>query len=577
MSLTFELLAVAAGALTVISPCILPILPALLGVSAAKGLRHLPFWIVLGLTASFAVFGSVFAVFGTFLGASNALLRNIALTVLFFFGLSLLWPRPWRSIGTRIGALAGKIPGADRAPAGKGGALLLGASLGLVWAPCAGPILGIILTLAAVQGSFGRSLLLMGGYSLGAAIPMLAIGYGGRRLYGKVASFGRWGDLSHKVLGAVTIVTVAALFFNLDTLLLARLPGRLFLADRLERELSQASPAPSAAFTRTAQGSTDGSSLPVLGTMPEFTGITAWINSPPLTAAGLRGKVVLVDFWTYSCINCIRTFPFVTSWYDRYRKDGFVVVGVHTPEFAFEKDEGNVRRAVARYGIRYPVALDNRYRTWNAYNNSAWPADYLFDAQGRLREVHFGEGKYEETEMAIRELLKEARLLTVPMAVGPVRSNVDFALIDSPETYIGYARSENFVSPEKVARDRTRTYTAPERLGLNEWALRGEWKIRRQYASLRAPGGEIRFRFRAPQLNLVMRAAGEPLRAEVLLDGKPIPADFRGADVSPDGTVTIGFSRLYNLVRLPPGEKREHTFGLAIADKGADLYAFTFG
>ncbi len=584
MNPTLEILAIAAGALTVLSPCILPILPALLSASASNGIRHRPFWIVLGLAISFTLFGAVFAVFGTFLGLSDAALRYAAMAILLFFGLSLLWPRLWERVGSRVGALAQKLPGADRPPAGqgRGGALLLGASLGLVWAPCAGPILGIIITLAAVQGAFGRSLLLMSCYSLGAALPMLVIGYGGRRLYGKILALGKWGELSHRVLGVVTIATVVALFFNLDTLFLSRVPARLFPAETLERKLAGAAsrgPARGAdAAPGVAEASTDASSLPVLGKMPEFTNIAAWLNSPPRTSASLRGKVVLVDFWTYSCINCIRTLPHVTRWYDKYRDEGLVVVGVHTPEFTFEKDEANVKKAVARYGIRYPVALDNFYGTWSAYNNSVWPAHYLFDAQGRLREVHFGEGEYEETERAIQSLLREAKLARGTQQVERPAAKVDFSLIDSPETYIGYGRARNFSSREAAAHDRARNYTAPATLGLNEWALRGPWKITRESALLEAPGGGVQFHFKARQLNLVMRdAGGTGVKARVLLDGKPVPPDHRGADVGSDGRLTVSESRLYDLIDLSAKDRRDHVFEIDFEGAGVALYSFTFG
>jgi len=584
MNPTLEILAIAAGALTVLSPCILPILPALLSASASNDFRHRPFWIVLGLAISFTLFGAVFAVFGTFLGLSNAALRYAAMAILLFFGFSLLWPRLWERVGTRVGALAQKVPGAGRPPAeqGRGGALLLGTSLGLVWAPCAGPILGIIITLAAVQGAFGRSLLLMSGYSLGAVLPMLVIGYGGRRLYRKILTLGKWGELSHRVLGVVTIATVVALFFNLDTLFLSRVPARLFPAGTLEKKLAGADPRTLAAGANAAPGvaeaSTDASSLPVLGKMPEFANVATWLNSPPLTSASLRGKVVLVDFWTYSCINCIRTLPYVTRWYDKYRDQGFVVVGVHTPEFTFEKDEGNVKKAIARHGIHYPVALDNFYGTWGAYNNNVWPAHYLFDAQGRLREVHFGEGEYEETERSIQSLLREAKLIHAVRDIDPPAANVAFSRIDSPETYVGYGRARNFSSPEAPAHDRTRNYTTPGTLGLNEWALRGAWKITREAAVLAAPGGGVRFHFKARQLNLVMRGEGNRgVKARVLLDGKPVPPDRRGTDVGPDGRLTVGDSRLYDLVDLSAKDRGGHVFEIDFEEPGVALYSFTFG
>jgi cytochrome c biogenesis protein CcdA/thiol-disulfide isomerase/thioredoxin len=428
MNLSFGMLTVGAGVLTVLSPCILPILPALLSASAQDGLRHRPFWIVLGLATGFTVFGVAFAVFGDFLGLSNETLRDIALAILLFFGASLLWPCLWNRIGARIGALAQRIPGGDRPASQKGrvGALFLGGSLGLVWTPCAGPVLGIILTFSTLQGEFGKSLFLMSGYSLGAAVPMLLIGYGGRSLYRRIASLGTWGKISHRILGAAIIATAAGLFLHLDTRLLSRLPENFLYTAPLEKRLAVIAPSgpgeKAAAPLAVADTSTEELPLPVLGKMPEFTKIVSWIGSPPLSAESLRGKVVVVHFWTYSCINCVRTLPYVTDWYDRYREDGFVVVGVHTPEFAFEKSEANVKKAIAQHRIHYPVALDHFYGTWRAYDNRYWPSLYLFDTAGRLRRAHFGEGEYQETERAIRSLLAEEKLPNAPRA--PPRSGL---------------------------------------------------------------------------------------------------------------------------------------------------------
>jgi thiol-disulfide isomerase/thioredoxin len=315
--------------------------------------------------------------------------------------------------------------------------------------------------------------------------------------------------------------------------------------------------------------------LPVLGTMPEFTGVTAWLNSPPLSTQDLHGKVVLVDFWTYSCINCIRTLPYVTSWYEKYKDQGFVVIGVHTPEFAFEKDEANVRQAMGRFGVRYPVALDNDYGTWNAYDNHYWPAHYLIDVQGRIRETHFGEGRYEETERAIQDLLAEANRLHGAMPVESRKGDVDFSRIRSPETYVGYARAENFTARERVRADAAADYSAPGTLRLNQWALTGRWQVASESARLEGPGGGVRFRFQAPALNLVM--SGQGAKGTVWLDGKPIAAEARGSDVAADGSVTIQESRLYNLIRLPPGDDGPHLFTLIFERPGATLYAFTFG
>lgn len=582
MSWTLGILAVIAGALTVMSPCILPILPPLLSASISGGSRHRPLWIVAGLAISFTLFGVIFAFFGTFLGLSNAALRHVALLILFFLGLSLLWPSLWERTGARISAFAQQMPGMNRLPTKKTpiSSLLLGASLGLIWAPCAGPVLGIILTLAAVQSSFGPTLILMSAYSLGAAVPMLLIGYGGRRLSDRLASVRRWGLLTHKAFGALTLAMVVALFFNFDTLLLAKLPGSLFVANQVEKRLvgtKTPSDTNSDFGPDSALAAGKKSPYPVLGKMPEFTQVTTWLNSPPLAKEGLRGKVVLIDFWTYSCINCIRTLPTVVRWDGKYRDQGLVIVGVHTPEFQFEKEVDNIKAAIARHGIKYPVAVDNDYGTWKAYGNQFWPAKYLIDAEGKLRLTHFGEGDEEVFERAIQSILMEAKLLHAPVAIEPAEKTVNAFKIRSPETYIGYNRASNFVSNERMTPDTTINYTPPPSLRLNDWALAGAWKVIDEAAILQAPGGKIQFRFQAPKLNLVMKGTEKGIPAKILMDGAPLPATLRGMDVGPDGKAIIEDPRLYNLVTLPKEDEEEHLFEMTFESPQVELYAFTFG
>jgi cytochrome c biogenesis protein CcdA/thiol-disulfide isomerase/thioredoxin len=577
MNWTLELLAVFAGLLTVFSPCILPLLPPLLSASIAGPLRHRPFWIVSGLTAGFAFFGIVFAFFGNFLGLSNNFLRQVALGVLFFFSLAMIWPSLWERTGSRISSIAQRITGNNRSvdEQGRLHALVIGASLGLIWAPCAGPILGIILTLATVQKSLGQTLLLMGLYSMGAAVPMLLIGYGGQRVFRQFQKFRTWGPLSHKLLALFTLATVVGLYFNLDTLLLSHLPGQFFIGNRIEKELvEKKEPLPMPGI---ALASDEAVSLPVLGTIPEFAQITAWINSPALSSSDLKGKVVLVDFWTYSCINCIRTLPYVTQWHEKYKDQGLMVIGVHTPEFSFEKEEANVKQAILRHGIRYPVAMDNDYGTWNAYHNHYWPAHYLIDAQGKIREVHFGEGNYEETERAIQTLLAEARLLRRPVGLEAPKDLVDFSKIHSFETYLGYDRTDHFASPQGLRPDAVLTYSVPPTLRLNHWALAGSWKITNEAAVLQAMQGGIRLRFEAPKLNLVMTGGEKGSRAKVFLDGQPIPPNLRGSDVGSDGGLTVTDSKLYNLVSLPQSDGGDHLFELIFERPGVKLFAFTFG
>ncbi len=308
--------------------------------------------------------------------------------------------------------------------------------------------------------------------------------------------------------------------------------------------------------------------------MPEFSGIETWLNSDALRAEDLKGKVVLIDFWTYSCINCIRTLPYVTSWYEKYKEKGFVVIGVHTPEFAFEKEEKNVRSALARHGITYPVALDNAYGTWNNYSNRYWPAHYLFDAQGRLRQYHFGEGKYDETELAIQALLKEAgreAAMEITEAEAP-----DLGRVGSPETYLGYARISGYASPEKIAQDVVSTYTKPKNVGLNHIAFSGSWKIEAERA-VSEDKASLTYVYSASAANLVLGGSGK--RVEVRLDGRPVPEAFRGADtvLGADGKtfIKIDGERLYELTN-GRGSYGEHVLELFF-DDGVSAYAFTFG
>jgi thiol-disulfide isomerase/thioredoxin len=323
--------------------------------------------------------------------------------------------------------------------------------------------------------------------------------------------------------------------------------------------------------------------LPVEGEIPSFAGATLWLNSPPLTPESLRGKVVVVDFWTYSCINCLRALPFVESWYQKYKDRGLVVIGVHAPEFAFEKDPGNVRRAVADLKIVYPVALDNDYAIWQAFNNQYWPAHYFIDANGRIRAHHFGEGNYDESEEIIRKLLAESGQNDLPPAgmgaaklVG-VQAQPDEAHDQSPETYVGYRRAENFASPGGLVQDQAHGYTVPAALKLNEWALGGSWNVDPEKAVLGAVGGKIVFRFYARDLHLVLGPGGDgkPVRFRVTLDGAA-PAANHGADTDSTGAGSIDRQRLYQLIRQS-GEVGQHVFSIEFLDPGVQAYSFTFG
>jgi len=326
-----------------------------------------------------------------------------------------------------------------------------------------------------------------------------------------------------------------------------------------------------------------GADLPVESEAPSFAGATLWLNSPPLTPDDLRGKVVVVDFWTYSCINCLRALPYVKAWYQKYKDHGLIVVGVHAPEFAFEKDPNNVRRAIADLKITYPVALDNDYAIWQAFDNQYWPAHYFIDASGKVRAHHFGEGNYDESEEIIRKLLTEAGNANLPppgidaaSAVG-VQAPPDEAHDQSPETYLGYRRAENFTSPGGFAQDQEHSYAAPGALKLNQWALGGSWTVDPEKAVLHTAPGKIMFRFYARDLHLVLGPDkdGKPVRFRVTLDGAP-PAANHGADTDSSGAGVVDGQRLYQLIRQS-GDVGEHVFSIEFLDPGVQAYSFTFG
>ena len=322
--------------------------------------------------------------------------------------------------------------------------------------------------------------------------------------------------------------------------------------------------------------------LPVEGTLPSFGGATGWLNSPPLTPDGLRGKAVLVGFWTYTCINWLRQLPYLRAWAGKYSGQGLVVIGVHTPEYPFEHNADSVRRSVQEMRIDYPVATDNDYAVWRAFDNHYWPALYFADAQGRIRHHHFGEGEYGQSEMVIQQLLAEAGSAgagheLVSVDARGVESPADWASLRSAENYTGYERTQNFASPGGAVVGKPHAYTAPAELRLNHWALSGDWTMEEQAATLNTSGGRVTCRFHARDLHLVLGAAapGTSPRFRVLLDGQP-PGTAHGIDVDGHGDGTVTEPRLYQLIRQP-GPITDHTFEITFLDPGAQAYAFTFG
>jgi cytochrome c biogenesis protein CcdA/thiol-disulfide isomerase/thioredoxin len=604
------------GVLTILSPCILPVLPFVFLRAGQSFVRSgLP--LLLGMAVTFAGVATLAAVGGGWIVQATTFGRWLALGFMFLFGAALLVPRlaerasaPFVRLGSRLAASG------DGREGGVGSSLLLGVATGLLWAPCAGPILGLVLTGAALNGASVQTSLLLLAYAAGSAVSLAAaLLLGGKPLALMKRSLGAEAWV-RRVVGGAAVVAALAIALGLDTGFLARvssasttkLESRLLdtlAADRAPGAApSGAGPAMmsgSPAMTSSAAAMTSSTSamagapammaanaahgeapLPVEGELPELSGATAWLNSPPLNIAALRGKVVLIDFWTYSCINCIRTLPYVKAWYDKYRDEGFEVIGIHTPEFAFEKRLPNVRNAVADFGVEYPVAVDNDYALWRAFGNRFWPAHYLVDASGRIRYTHFGEGEYDATERAIQQLLEQAGHTAV--RAGTVDANGAGAALASsepdvlsPETYVGYARAENFASPGPMLHDMPREYEIPRELALNEWALRGTWNVHDEFATLEGASGRIAFHFRARDLHLVLapRADGTPVKFRVRVDGLP-PESDHGVDVDAAGNGTMTEPRLYQLVRQR-GEIRDRTVEIEFLRSGVAVYAFTFG
>ncbi|MDR6695369.1 cytochrome c biogenesis protein DipZ [Stenotrophomonas sp. 1337] len=583
------LLAYLGGVLTLLSPCILPVLPFVFARADRPFLRStLP--LLLGMALTFTVVASLAAVGSQWVAQANQVGRWVALVLMAVFAIALLWPTladhllaPFQRIGARLSARA---DAADAA--GRGGAwtsLLIGIATGLLWAPCAGPILGLVLTGAALNGaSVGTSSLLLA-YALGAVTALaLAVWVGGRVFRALQARLGL-GNVVRRVLGVAALLAVVAIGLGWDTGLLTRLSA--VSTARIEQGLLDAVPGtqPAAPPMMMMAAGQAGAPLPVEGTLPTLDGATGWLNSPPLSREQLHGKVVLIDFWTYSCINCLRAMPFVHEWAQRYRDHGLVVIGVHTPEFAFERDPRNVMKAVQQLKVEYPVALDNQYAIWRAFNNRYWPAHYFVDAQGNIRGHQFGEGNYAHSEQVIRRLLVEAGQTELPPPADPaaadlqgVATQADMGNLRSPETYLGHARAEQFASPGGQRADAAFGYTLPSTLALNQWGLSGQWRVNDEAAQLQQAGGRIAFQFHARDLHLVLAPGedGKPVRFRVLLDGKPLPAADAGTDVAADGTGTVNEHRLYQLVRQR-GTIGPHRFEIEFLDAGVQAYAFTFG
>jgi cytochrome c biogenesis protein CcdA/thiol-disulfide isomerase/thioredoxin len=632
------LLAYLGGALTIVSPCILPVLPFVFARTGQPFARSgLP--LLAGMALTFALVATLAAVGGGWVVQANQYGRWLALALMAFFGLTLLLPhladrltKPLVALGDRLSNKAQQADASGEGATGARSSFLLGVATGLLWAPCAGPVLGLVLTGAALNGaSVGTTLLLLA-YAAGAATSLaLALLVGGKVFSAMKRSLGA-GEWVRRGLGAAMLAGVVAIATGLDTGLLTQVSTvatsgveqKLIdtLAPRSNPEHGNL-PAQGGAMMRSAAAARSddvapggammsraamvgdaagpamramraaahgNDELPVEGTLPQLDGAVEWLNSKPLTAAQLKGKVVLVDFWTYSCINCLRSLPYTKAWAEKYRDQGLVVIGVHAPEFAFERNVGNVRKAVKDQGITFPVAIDNDYAIWRAFGNQYWPAHYFIDAKGRIRHHHFGEGEYAQSEQVIQQLLEEAGRKNVTNTVVStedahgVQQHSDMGSVGSPETYLGFERTQNFASPETQAANAARQYTAPAKPALNQWGLGGNWLSQAEQITLNQGSGSIVYRFHARDLHLVLGPTkdGKPVRFRVTIDGTA-PGQNHGADVASDSSGIVDSQRLYQLVRQTDnqtgnaGDVGDHTFNIEFLDPGVQAYAFTFG
>jgi cytochrome c biogenesis protein CcdA/thiol-disulfide isomerase/thioredoxin len=577
----FFVVAFVGGLLTIISPCILPVLPFVFS-RADQPFRRSGLPLLAGMACTFAAVAALATTAGSWIVQANQVGRGLAMIVFAVLGLALLFPtiadhlsRPFVHIGRRLDRRG------DRS-AGAGGALLLGVSTGLLWVPCAGPILGLILTGAALEGPGVRSGLLLCAFAAGAATALAAALLAGQRVFVMLKrSLGAevW---IRRGLGAAVLLGVVGVASGMATGVLTRIS--LASTGEIEQRLvARVRPGVSSSATA-ADPSPQPSPLKLEneGPFPSLAGAVSWLNTPPLTADGLRGSVVVIDFWTYSCINCLRAIPYVEAWAEKYRTSGLVVIGVHTPEFAFEKDLANVKRAVSDLKLTYPVAVDSNYGIWRAFKNEYWPAHYFIDARGTIRYHHFGEGQYEESERVIRELLKEKNAsLPATVLVNVTGAGVQAAPsqrdVKSPETYVGFQRLDNYVSPEPIRKSQAATYTAPVRPRVNQWGLVGSWNVRGEDATLVSAPGKIIFRFHARDLHLVLGPGSSraPVRFRVRVDGAP-PLEDRGVDVDAQGSGTVSGYRLYQLIRQK-GPVEDRTFEIEFLDPGVQAFAFTFG
>jgi cytochrome c biogenesis protein CcdA/thiol-disulfide isomerase/thioredoxin len=550
-----------AGVATILSPCILPVLPIVLSGTVGNGKKK-PLGIILGFILSFTVFTLITSEVVKATGVSADLLRDLSIVIIFIFGASLLIPNLQVKLETFFSGITSKLKINNQRDTGFVGGVIIGLSLGLLWTPCVGPIIASVIVLAATSKISAEVFLITLSYSLGTGLAMFVIMQFGRKLFQKIPWLLRSTEKIQKVFGFLMILTAIALFLNFD---------RKFQIV-LQKVL------PDASFNQIENNSIVKKELSKLSSpsnnvsqAPEIVAGGEWFNSKPLTLKNLRGKVVIIDFWTYTCINCIRTLPYIEAWYKKYKDQGLIVIGVHTPEFEFEKNPDNVAKSLKDFGITYPVVQDNNYDTWNAFSNQYWPAKYFIDKNGNIRDSHFGEGNYDESEKLIQDLLKETGA-KIDARINNPASNI---MANSPETYLNSSRMQYYYPDTNLS---TGDYSLKLASGipLNTFSLGGKWEIGNENATV-SENSTLLYHFSADKVFLVMKpgSEGQKYQLKVFLDDKVVNLNNSGADVK-NGTISVDTDRLYNLIDLKnhPGE---HVLKLEFQTAGLQLFAFTFG
>lgn len=571
-----------------LSPCILPVLPIILSGSTVGGKKY-PLGIVAGFIISFTVFTLFLTTLVNVTGISANFLRYLSIVIIFMFGLVLVVPKLKIYYEVLISKLQSKMnkktdssgeEEGKKKKAGFMGGFFVGTSLGLVWTPCVGPILASVIALALSGAVTSTAVLVTLSYATGTALPMMLIMYGGRGIFHKVPWLFNNLENIQKVFGILLIVVAIAIMFNLDrkfqVYILEKFPTYGTGLTQIEENTEVQKALQEVFNPKTINEEDMGKPTfemneSMYKSAPEIIPGGDWFNSDPLTIEGLKGKVVLIDFWTYSCINCIRTLPYIQSWHERYKDDGLVIIGVHTPEFEFEKDKNNVAKAIKDFGLTYPIVQDNNFATWRAYENHYWPAKYFIDKNGKIRDMHFGEGEYEESEQMIRDLLEETGSTVSEEKVQVADYDV---YSKTPEIYLGYGRIMGFASAEKIAPDKNQSYTSPQKLNNNQVAYSGPFTVKEELANP-LKDAELLLNFESKEVYLVMSPIEKGLtgKVEIYLDDK-LAETSAGIDAV-NNIVTVDTDKLYRLIMLDkPGR---HQLTLKFLDDNTAVYAFTFG